>query len=84
MIQSIAEDELTSRGQILRSQGRLCSGQRPRYGAALAAANVSNQPPKAGAWSLSYLIEPASVMKGIATAEAVEKNVATFDESFRL
>lgn len=82
-VQKIAEDVLSKAVQSYKAKGGFVLVSDPQTGKLLAAANVSNVPTRKGkAWSLSYLLEPASVMKGITAASAVDNNVTTFDETF--
>jgi beta-lactamase regulating signal transducer with metallopeptidase domain len=53
----------------------------PTTGKILAAANISNDARRdAKPWALSYVLEPASVMKGIVAAKAVDRHLVSFGE----
>jgi beta-lactamase regulating signal transducer with metallopeptidase domain len=55
----------------------------PQTGKLLAAANISKDVSQRGvAWSLAYLTEPASIMKGLVAAAAIDRKVTTADEIF--
>ncbi len=82
-VQAIAEDVLTKAVKSYRAKGGFVIVSDPQTGKLLAAANFSHKPSRDGkAWSLSYLLEPASLMKGIVAASAIEHELTTLDETF--
>lgn len=83
IVQAIAEDVLRKSVAEFKAKAGFVLVSDPVTGKLLAAANVSgdrNRDRKS--WSLSYLLEPASVMKGVITAAAVDRRSAAFDEVF--
>lgn len=82
-VQSIAQNVLQEAVKTYGAKGGFVLVSDPATGRLLAAANVTKDPQWQGkAWSLSYLLEPASVMKGLATAAAVNQHVVTINEQF--
>ncbi len=82
-VQSIAEEVLTKAVRDFKAKAGFVLVSDPETGRLLAAANVSTVPTTGGkAWSLAYQLEPASVMKGLTAASAVEDGLTTFEDSF--
>jgi len=80
-IQAIAEKALQAAVANDGAKGGFVLVSDPATGRLLAAANVTRDPQRQGrAWSLSYLMEPASAMKGLAAAAAVDRHLLTLDE----
>ena len=82
-IQAIANDVLQKAVVSYGAKAGFVLVSDPQTGKLLAVANVSRQPTRdRKSWSLSYLLEPASVIKGIVAASAVDHKRTTFDEVF--
>lgn len=83
-IQKIADDVLGKAIQSYDAKAGFVLVSDTTTGKLLAVANVSRVPTnrRSKTWALSYLVEPASVMKGVMTAAAVERKVTAFDEVF--
>jgi hypothetical protein len=82
-IQAIAKDVLQKAVLSYGAKAGFVLVSDPQTGKLLAAANVSHKPSHdSRPWSLSYLLEPASVIKGVVAASAVDHKRTTFDEMF--
>jgi len=82
-VQSIAQNALESAIKSYGAKAGFVLVSDPVTGRLLAVANVAKDPQKQGKpWSLSYLLEPASAMKGITVAAAADRHVISMDEQF--
>jgi hypothetical protein len=80
-IQMQTEDILKKYVKKFGAKGGFVLVSDPRSGRLLAAANTQTVNKTAGkAWSLSYQLEPASAMKGIIVAAAVDRKIVKTDD----
>jgi cell division protein FtsI (penicillin-binding protein 3) len=79
-IQKIADKALAEAIQKEGAEAGFAIVGDPNTGAILAIANIDTKHRLSGHWALSQQNEPASLMKGITTAEAIELGVTTPSE----
>jgi beta-lactamase regulating signal transducer with metallopeptidase domain len=76
-IQKIADQVLSQALTTEGAQAGFAIVADPQTGRILAVANIDKKNHKKGQWALSESMEPASLMKGIVVAEAIEQGVTT-------
>ncbi len=81
-VQSIAEDALQKAIQSFGAKAGFVLVSDPQTGRLLAVANATRTGQPKNAWALSYRMQPASLMKSIAAAAAVDAGATSFDEAF--
>ena len=83
VVERIAEDSLRRAVHNSNARAGFVIVADPRTGRVWAAASAGSPEPGIAAdsnWALSYLLEPASAVKGISAAAAIENGVTTPDE----
>jgi len=80
-IQAIADKVLESAIKNANAKAGFAIVADPNTGKILAVANIDTEKKLKGYWSLSQVLEPASVIKTLVAAEAIEKGATTPDES---
>lgn len=76
-IQKIADQVLDRSMKAEGAQAGFAIVADPNTGKVLAVANIDRKNNKKGQWALSQEMEPASLMKGIVAAEAIEQGTTT-------
>jgi beta-lactamase regulating signal transducer with metallopeptidase domain len=76
-IQKIADQVLSHALTTEGAQAGFAIVADPQTGRILAVSNIDKKNHKRGQWALSESMEPASLMKGIVAAEAIEQGVTT-------
>ncbi len=83
VIQKMSEKILQEYVAKFKAKGGFVLVSDPSTGRLLAAANVSDEPSlKNKNWALAFQLEPASAMKGIITASAIDKSLIQPDQEF--
>lgn len=79
-IQKIADGILSKAVEVEKAKAGFAIVADPNTGKILAVANIDTTGKQTGYWSLSELFEPASVVKGLVAAQALDKGLTTPEE----